>query len=805
MIMTKIKNRLTLLIMLMAIISTSAMMAQIVLSGKVLDTEKMPVDFATVRLKGTQQGCSTDERGIYHLKVPAGEHVLVVSSVGYETVEKHVSLSSERGSRQKLHITLKPTSYELNEVTVSASGMSRVKSSAFNAVAVDTKELQNSTKNLGQALTALPGVRMREAGGVGSDNQIMLDGFSGRHIKVFIDGVPQEGTGTGFSLNNLPVNYAERIEVYKGVVPVGFGADAIGGVVNVVTKKNVNRFSVDASYSFGSFNTHKSNLNISHKLKSGLFYEVNAFQNYSDNNYYVNNWVRTFTVNPDGSVTKHPVDKTDIKRVKRFNDTFHNEAVIGKVGVKEKPWADRLWLGMGYSKFYKEIQTGVYQEIVFGQKHRHGYSMLPAFEYSKHNLFVKGLDVQLHANYNHNITYNVDTTARYYNWYGQYYTKESQGEQSYQNSEQKNQNWNVTASINHRFGKVHSVSFNHVHSGFRRTSRSYIGTSSALTSFNIPKLTRKDISGLAYKIVPSDRWNATAFIKYYNQHSEGAISGNADGVGNYVKQSKQVSALGYGAAGSYHIIKNLQAKLSYEKAYRLPTNDELFGDEDLEAGKTDLRPEKSDNFNLNLNYNWQTGKHGWYVEAALIYRDTKDFIKRGIGKHGVLQYGIYENHGHVKTKGYNLALRYKYGSWLSVGGAFNNADTRDYEPYYAAGSGQKNVHYKDRLPNIPFRYANADANFYWHNLFREGNTFTLTYDMMWQHEFPLYWESIGNKEDKNSVPTQCAHNVSLTYSMKRGRYNLSFECNNLTDAKLYDNFSLQRAGRAFYGKVRIHI
>ncbi len=61
MIMTKIKNRLTLLIMLMAIISTSAMMAQIVLSGKVLDTEKMPVDFATVRLKGTQQGCSTDE------------------------------------------------------------------------------------------------------------------------------------------------------------------------------------------------------------------------------------------------------------------------------------------------------------------------------------------------------------------------------------------------------------------------------------------------------------------------------------------------------------------------------------------------------------------------------------------------------------------------------------------------------------------------------------------------------------------------------------------------------------------------
>ena len=214
------------------------------LSGRIISKEKESVEYATVYLKGTSYGCSTNEQGMYHLHAPAGHYTLVVSAIGYDTVERPITLT---GERQKLNITLTDQQVQLDEVVVMATGVGRVKQSPFNTVAVDTREMQNTTKNLSDALAKAPGLKLRESGGVGSDMTLMLDGFSGKHVKIFIDGVPQEGVGPSFGLNNIPVSFANRIEVYKGVVPVGFGTDAIGGVVNIVTDRRRKGWFADAS------------------------------------------------------------------------------------------------------------------------------------------------------------------------------------------------------------------------------------------------------------------------------------------------------------------------------------------------------------------------------------------------------------------------------------------------------------------------------------------------------------------------------------------------------------------------------
>lgn len=777
---------------LLLLISISAFSQhKTMISGKVLSTEKTTVDFATVYLKGTNYGGTTNEEGIYHLQAPAGEYTLVVSAIGYKTVEKPVKLM--RGERTKMNVVISPQATELDEVVVVSNGVTRLKRSAFNAVALDTKALQNSTQNLSEALAQAPGMKIRESGGVGSDMQLMMDGFTGKHIKIFIDGVPQEGVGSSFGLNNIPVNYAERIEVYKGVVPVGFGTDAIGGVINIITKKNRNKWFLDASYSYGSFNTHKSYVNFGQTFRSGLTYEINVFQNYSDNNYYVDTPVKDFTTGA--------INKKKIEHVKRFHDTYHNEAVIGKIGFVDKKWADRLMFGFTYSHMYKDIQTGVRQEVVFGGKYRKGYSIMPSLDYRKRDFFVRGLDVVLTANYNKNMTNNVDTSSYEYNWRGEMRPLRMPGEQSYQNTRSDNNNWNGTLTANYRIGKAHTFTFNHVINAFRRSNQSLLNEDSEANA--IPKETRKNISGLSYRLMPTEHWNLSVFSKYYNQFIAGPVA-TSSAQDDYIRTTNSVSAMGYGAAGTYFILKSLQAKLSYEKAYRLPTNEEMFGDEDLETGDISLRPENSDNVNLNLSYNETFGKHSVYVEGGLIYRNTKDYIQRNISDLSGGKYGAtYVNHGRVETKGYNISVRYGFANWVSVGGNFTQMNVRDNVKTVTSGTNQESLTYGARMPNLPYQFANSDVTFYWRNLWKKGNTLSVTYDNLYMHSFPLYSEAVGS-ESEFVVPTQFSHNLTLSYGIQNGRYNISFECRNLTNEKLYDNFSLQKAGRAFYGKVRVY-
>ena len=553
---------------------------------------------------------------------------------------------------------------QLEEVVVSATGVSRVKRSAFNTIAVDTRSMLNSTKSLSDALSKAPGLKLRESGGVGSDMSLMLDGVSGKRVKIFIDGVPQEGVGQSFGLNNIPVSFADRIEVYKGVVPVGFGTDAIGGVINVVTNRRHTGWFLDGSYSYGSFNTHRSSVQFGHTLSNGFTYEINAFQNYSDNDYYVDSPVEDFAT---GRIDR------DVKvHVKRFNDTYHNEAVVGKVGLVGKSWADRLLLGVNYSHMYKDIQTGVRQEIVYGEKHRHGHSLIPSLEYAKRNLLTRGLDVNLNATYIRDVTTNVDTASYKYNWLGEKAPLNSPGEQSRQLLSAMSDNWNATATVSYRLGRIHTLTFNHVLTTFSRRNKSMLTAQPVIDP--IGKVTRKNISGLGYRLMPGDRWNLSVFGKYYDQYVSGPVA-TSEAMEDYVQHSRSISFWGYGAAGTVFIVHGMQAKLSYEHACRLPTIEEMFGDEDLEMGDININPERSDNLNFNLSYARRLGQHSVYVEGGLVYRNTKDYIQRNITSMSGGKYAAsYINYGNVLTKGFNISARYGFDKWLSIGGSYTKGE-----------------------------------------------------------------------------------------------------------------------------------
>ena len=109
--------------LLLASLSVHAQRRGGMISGRIISTEKETVDFATVYLKGTSYGGTTNQEGLYHIKAPAGDYTLVVSAVGYTKVEKKVKLVNDE--RMKLNITIAPETQQLDEVTIVSTGVSR--------------------------------------------------------------------------------------------------------------------------------------------------------------------------------------------------------------------------------------------------------------------------------------------------------------------------------------------------------------------------------------------------------------------------------------------------------------------------------------------------------------------------------------------------------------------------------------------------------------------------------------------------------------------------------------------------------
>ncbi|WP_444216435.1 carboxypeptidase-like regulatory domain-containing protein, partial [Dialister hominis] len=120
--------------LLLAATSVCAQTQQGSISGKIIAKNKENISFATVLLKGTGYGGSTNEQGIYHIQAPAGEYTLVVSVLGYDPVERKITLHA--GERLKQNVVLTSHNTELQEVGVVYNGLNRVNRSAYNAISV---------------------------------------------------------------------------------------------------------------------------------------------------------------------------------------------------------------------------------------------------------------------------------------------------------------------------------------------------------------------------------------------------------------------------------------------------------------------------------------------------------------------------------------------------------------------------------------------------------------------------------------------------------------------------------------------
>jgi len=741
-----------------------------------------PIVGGVVQLKELKKYAVADAQGNFSLLVPyrKASYTFTIESMGYKTQEQTLIVAQPV---VELNVAMEEEITALTGITVEAiTPIKQVEKSAYNVAAIDATKLTHLNSNAADMLAKASGVKVRETGGVGAESQINLNGFTGQHVRTFVDGVPIS-RASSFQIGNIPTELIDRIEIYKGVVPVTFGSDALGGAVNIVTRRSNAQYA-NLSYTFGSFNTHKSTLNVGAPLTDNIGIELNAYQNYSDNNY---------------KVLTHYLDLTkgiyskDKQWFKRFHDRYHNEVIIGKVNIFKEPWADKLSFSLNYNQEYKQIQNANLMQIVFGGKYQTSYTYSTGIEYEKKNL-LKGLSFSVVGRYDLTTTNVVDEENRIYSWDGSYRIKPTKGEAMYQNTVFEGKTAYVAAHLDYWLSEKHFLQLTHTFSHYYRLTKSQLFTPFSSDADFMDRINQKNITGLSYKYVPNDQWTVLAFGKYYAAKVTGpaVVSGHGY-LSVYEDHTERTNALGVGIGSSYEFSKELLAKLSYEKSYRLPNDRELFGDGDLEIGANQLRPEHSENLNVNLSWQPETNGHALLAEGGFALRYIQDYIIRNVASTGA---ATSKNHGKVLTLGGDFTLRYFYQKTFSVGGNISYMDMRNRERKNTNGA--DSVTYGDRVPNMPYLFGSADATYTFDSLLTQDDGLTLGYNLAYTHEFFLSWQSEGAKI---TVPTQLSHDLSLTYTAPRNKYTLSVEVKNFTDALLYDNYSLQKAGRAFYVKA----
>ncbi len=138
--------------------------------------------------------------------------------------------------------------------------LEKLKETPLSVKIVDMQAVKSQANNIGEILNMATGVKLRTEGGVGSGFQVNLGGLQGKAVRIFRDGVPIEFYGHSFNPNVLSPNMLDRVDVYKGVMPIALASDALGGGINFISKP-IQKDNLEISSEMASFSTYKSHLN----------------------------------------------------------------------------------------------------------------------------------------------------------------------------------------------------------------------------------------------------------------------------------------------------------------------------------------------------------------------------------------------------------------------------------------------------------------------------------------------------------------------------------------------------------------
>lgn len=782
------------------------------ISGRVQLTDGTPVSTATIQVEGSQLISSSDDEGFYTLEgVPYGKHTIIVSSI--EIISKRTPLEVNKPTYE-LPISVDPRGdIKLNEVRVTRNTVKReIETQGFAVNVIETKEVAARNIQTNELLDRTVGVRVRKSGGLGSEVEYNLNGMTGRSVGIFIDGIEMSTYGSSFNLSNIPPSMIERIEVYKGVLPSHLTGDLLGGAINIVLKKGKNTTnSLSASVSYGSFNTTQSDISALYRhAKSGFTTRIAGSLLNTDNDYEI--WGKfSKYIEPNGVVQRN-------YRTKRFFDGYRSLAGRFEFGYTDVKWADDFLLGYHISDSYNEIQHGQTMGTPYMGRTVEAQANVLSLTYNKKDLITPGLDLAVNGVYSFRNTHVLDTVAWAYNWDGKIrldmngnpIRKLDGGQQGDPvMADIDRQVANVRSNLSYDIISGHRLSLNHVFYTVDRKDYDLLKPRNDL-GFDSSNDLAKNVLSFNYEAQTFDnRLVTNVFYKLYQQSTVRTtyIASSDNGQTTVQKNETKDNRThdGYGLAASYRIRPTVIFMASAERAVRMPVDRETFGSpEDNVLANPGITPEISDNINLGFRLgSFHFDDHRISLGTNVFWRNVKDRIMPRANEllnNQEIELTQYVNLGLAQSLGFEGELNYIYKNNLTVMfnfSKFNSLFKQEFDP----ATGQRMTYYNKQIPNEPFFTMNGNVQYRLDDLIQKNSQLNMFYSLGFVAPFRTVWP----ESEWFVTPTQLAQNVGFSYTFPSRRIIASVDVKNMFNAEVYDNFGVQKPGRAVFLKLNYSI
>jgi vitamin B12 transporter len=673
---------------------------------------------------------------------------------------------------------------EVVDVTVRAGTLGqRMEASSESVRVVELSTDRRRSADLGEVLARASGVGVRRDGGLGSEQKVSLGGLSDDQVRVFLDGLPLQFAGFGAGLANLPMGQLSRVEIYRGVVPIRFGADTLGGAINVVTLTPRRGTGGNAALSLGSFGTARASAGAHHlAARIGLLTRAHAFYDEAENDYPV-----TVTLpQPDGSSSKG--------KIYRRNDAYRAFGGGVDLGFVRRPWAERLMLKLFASGRRNELQSDLVMSIPYGEVRYGGENYGASLQYVQ----PLGEHVKVEALLGYGVQTQdfVDKGLYRYDWNGRRVRMLSRpgeiGPEPYDQTIVE-QGAFARVQVAWQVASHSALNFNVSPSYTTRTGNDR-AAGTGIDGLEADLRLLIVVSALEHVLELFDgRVENTLFGKSYLYLADATEPLDS---GLWRSKDHRDHRFGVGDGLRVLLFDPLSLKFAYELATRLPGADEVFGDGARAKANLELRPEHSHNLNLSLLLDRaQTRAGSFSMQLHGFERRTQ----RQIVALGDQTFVSYQNVYAATARGLEAI-----GSYRSPARHVELDANVTYQAFRnVSGSAPYEMFKGDRIPNQPYFFANGSARLSWPQLVDELDEITFGYYLRYVHSFFRSWESGGQAGAKETVASQLSHTVTLTYTIQKAKksYSFSLDCQNIGDAELYDNFGAQRPGRGYFAKM----